>query len=129
MNWLEQHEVFLAYDNLSNPPETQKQAFNKTAFAYSLVRRFARHPERNGGGLELDGGLWYQNGIQNLAAIVNRIKPNRLVMFGSEAAAINYQRMGANPTNQAIADWLEPGNKLEVEIAKTNQLLKLIGYQ
>jgi hypothetical protein len=25
MNWLEQHKVFLAYDNLTNPPETQKQ--------------------------------------------------------------------------------------------------------
>jgi hypothetical protein len=28
-----------------------------------------------------------------------------------------------------IADWLEPGNKLGVEIDKTNQFLQLIGYR
>ena len=127
LNELKQHNVFLAYNGLARPRPENKVGFAAHQYAYSQVQRFAPSP-RNGGGLELVGPLWQQDGIAAMAEIVNRTRPNRLVMFGPEAAAINYRRLGKNPANRGPIDRLTQQKKIDVEIANTALLLRLIGY-
>ena len=124
INSLEQHGVFLAYDTLRSDSDRD---YKKNNYANALVQRFARNPAHNGGGLELNGGLWFHDDIPDLAKVVNRIRPNRLVMFGPEAASLNYIRRGLNPQNKVVVDWFGP-KVLQKEIDNMTQFMKLIGY-
>ena len=60
MSELQRSGVFLAYDGLASNAKNEKVVADKDAFMYPLVQRFAANPQRNGGGLELAGPLWYQ---------------------------------------------------------------------